>query len=306
MGFDCSICNREATWTFVPGSGGDWSVKLGSHGGGSDNGSLIELGNVDVDGGGGNWRCEGPHMTYADVSGGTGSAPGIGGSQQVSVKAVTWSTGADTVHHEVWLDPSGSGTNWGEGPIATFDGSAEGCNAITCPVPSGEDDAHCQDTLRIDENSGHEFISHSFYEIVPEQRATGGTAPPTTTTTPPPPPTTTPPPAEEEEPEEEEEEDEEEDSGDDGDGDGDGENAEEFDEDSPEAREQNERISNCSGLTGETYRACASAAQTNRRRSGSRRTGNLARRGPLTRAMLSAYYFPRLRTSRRFRIGNVR
>ena len=182
QGFDCSKCSREATWIFTPGSGGDWSIKMGSHGGGSDNGSLIELGNVDTDGGGGEWRCEGPHNSYGDVSGGSGSAPALGGKAKVGLKGITWSTGAETVHHEVWYDESGSGSNWAK--VSTFDGSAGSCNAITCPVPSGTDDAHCQDTLRIDNNSGHEFISRSIVEIVPGQASSGGgggTPPPATT-----------------------------------------------------------------------------------------------------------------------------
>ena len=104
QGFDCSKCNREATWIFTPGNGGDWSIKMGSHGEGSDSGSLIELGNVDTDGGGGEWRCEGPHNSYGDVSGGSGSGPALGGKAKVGLKGITWSTGAETVHHEVWYD----------------------------------------------------------------------------------------------------------------------------------------------------------------------------------------------------------
>ena len=168
QGFDCSKCNREATWIFTPGNGGDWSIKMGSHGEGSDSGSLIELGNVDTDGGGGEWRCEGPHNSYGDVSGGSGSGPALGGKAKVGLKGITWSTGAETVHHEVWYDESGGGSNWVK--VSEFDVSAGSCNAIKCPVPSGTDDAHCQDTLRIDNNSGHEFIIRSLVEIVPGQR----------------------------------------------------------------------------------------------------------------------------------------
>ncbi|MFY9967414.1 MAG: hypothetical protein WBL44_04960 [Nitrososphaeraceae archaeon] len=60
-----------------------------------------------------------------------------------------------------------------------------------------------------------------------------------------------------------------------------GENAEKYDEDLPEGRATSERVN--------------------------RLTGNLARRGPVTRAMFSAYspnYFKFNR--RRIRIGNVR
>lgn len=40
VSFPCDKCNREATWFFVSG-GDDWTVKMGSYGGGSDIGSLI-------------------------------------------------------------------------------------------------------------------------------------------------------------------------------------------------------------------------------------------------------------------------
>jgi hypothetical protein len=55
VSFPCDKCARESTWFFVPGSS-DWTVKMGSHGGGNDNGSLISFA-AD----GQRWRCEGPH-----------------------------------------------------------------------------------------------------------------------------------------------------------------------------------------------------------------------------------------------------
>jgi hypothetical protein len=67
QGFDCSKCNREATWIFNTGEGGDWSIRMGSHGGGSGNGSLIEW-TQNYDGSEGRWRCEGPHNTYGQVN----------------------------------------------------------------------------------------------------------------------------------------------------------------------------------------------------------------------------------------------
>lgn len=166
IGYPCSKCAREATWIFTPGTGGDWSVKLGSHGSEGGPESLIELGNVSTDSGGGSWRCEGPHMTYSDVAGGTGKAPALAGKPQVGVKAVTWPLPGNKVHHEVYYDDAGTGGKWVK--IASFEGSATGCNAITCPVPGGK----CQDTLRLDGPSGHKFISRSMVEIRP-----GGGAP---------------------------------------------------------------------------------------------------------------------------------
>ena len=156
--FPCDKCAREATWIFTPGSGGDWSIKLGSHGDEGGPEILIEMGNIDTDGGGGSWRCEGPHMDYADVSGGSGSLPAVGGSAQIGVKGISWPTGGNTIHHEIWLDPSGSGSNWSQ--VATFDGGSSCGNQIQCPVPGS-----CQDTLRLDNVNGHQFISRSLMEI---------------------------------------------------------------------------------------------------------------------------------------------
>lgn len=55
-----------------------------------------------------------------------------------------------------------------------LNGSPDGCNPIGCPVPDGENGAHCQDTLRIDDDIDpqvHQFISRSIIEIFPGQRA---------------------------------------------------------------------------------------------------------------------------------------
>ena len=168
IGYPCNKCARESTWIFRPGSGGDWSLKLGSHGDEGGKETLIELGNIDTNGGGGEWRCEGPHMTYNNVTGGSGKAPAIGGRARVGAKAVTWPLGGNRIHHEIYMDMTGAGNNWQK--IAQFDGAATGCNAITCPVPGGK----CQDTLRLDNVKGHQFISRSVVEIVPGAGAVGG------------------------------------------------------------------------------------------------------------------------------------
>lgn len=167
VGFPCSKCARETTWIFKPGSGGDYSVKLGSHGSEGDPTTLIELGNIGTDSGGGKWQCEGPHMNYNDVNGGSGSGPAIGGKPRVGIKGISWPAGANAVHHEIWYDETGSGNNWKK--IAEFTGQASGCNPITCPVPG----ASCQDTLRLDNVQGHQFIARSCVEIVPNARAGG-------------------------------------------------------------------------------------------------------------------------------------
>jgi len=175
QGFACNKCNRETTWIFKPGSAGDWSIKMGSHGGGSDNASLIEFCQWHWDGsaksGGAGWRCEGPHNKYGKFRGGSGSAPNMMGKSKAGLKGISWPLGPNNMHHEIWYDPTGSGSNWGSGPIAIFDGSPSDCNPISCPVPDGEDNAHCQDTFRIDEDGTHQFLSSSTVEIAPGQRA---------------------------------------------------------------------------------------------------------------------------------------
>lgn len=168
IGYPCNKCAREATWIFKPGTGGDWSPKLGSHGDEGGKETLIELGNISINGTGGDWRCEGPHMTYNDVSGGSGSAPKIGGLARVGIKAVTWPLGGNRIHHELWWDQTGSGNNWKK--FAEFNGAATGCNAITCPVPGSK----CQDTMRLDNPSGHQFIARSMVEIRPGAGGGGG------------------------------------------------------------------------------------------------------------------------------------
>ena len=171
--FDCCICNRETTWILTPSDSGDWSVKLGSHGSNNDNGSLIEMGQICVDSGGGTWRCEGPHepQNYQDVSGGSASAPALAGMGKIGIKGISWPTGENQIHHEIWIDTTGSGTSWDQ--IGTFDGSPEGCNATGCPVPSGTGGASCQDTLRFDNGTVPGWESRRFDEIIPNQRADG-------------------------------------------------------------------------------------------------------------------------------------
>lgn len=161
IGYPCNKCARESSWIFSPGTGGDWSLKLGSHGDEGGKETLIELGNIDTGKGGGEWQCEGPHMTYKGVSGGSGKAPAIAGKPQVGAKAVTWPLGGNKVHHEIWMDMTGTGNSWQK--VAEFSGAATGCNAITCPVPGSK----CQDTLRMDGPKGHKFISRSMVEIRP-------------------------------------------------------------------------------------------------------------------------------------------
>ena len=168
LGYPCNKCARESTWIFKPGTGGDYSLKLGSHGDEGGKETLIELGNIGTNSGGGEWKCEGPHMTYKGVSGGSGSGPAIGGKPRVGLKGISWPTGANAVHHEVWYDETGAGNSWKK--VAEFTGSATGCNAITCPVPGSK----CQDTLRLDNVQGHQFISRSIVEIVPGAGAVGG------------------------------------------------------------------------------------------------------------------------------------
>jgi predicted aspartyl protease len=168
LGYPCNKCARESTWIFKPGTAGDWSPKLGSHGDEGGKETLIELANIQMNGTGGKWQCEGPHMTYQGVSGGTGSAPRIGGKPRVGIKAVTWPLGQNRIHHELWYDATGSGNNWQK--FAEFNGAATGCNAITCPVPGSK----CQDTMRLDNPSGHQFIARSIVEIKPGAGAVGG------------------------------------------------------------------------------------------------------------------------------------
>lgn len=173
LGFDPSKCNRETTWIFKPGTGGDWSIKTGSHGG-SDI-SLIEYSQVEIDGGGGaQWRCEGPEESYGSISGGSGEGqgPNIGGKAQVGLKSAVWSTGPNTVHQEVWYNENGDGNTWA--CVASYDGGAGSCNPITCPVPCSASNSKCQDTLRIDNNSGHQFISSNIVEISPGPSRCGG------------------------------------------------------------------------------------------------------------------------------------
>lgn len=313
-------CARETTWFFIPGTGGgggdtgeDLTVKMGSHG--DNNTSLIGFGGIPMSGAGGEWKSEGPHGNDGNVVGDVnGGSVELTGDTPMGIKGISWPIDNEgTMHHEIWTSTD-DGANWTM--KAQFQGRVgEGKKGpvpqLTCPVPPDEDGV-CQDTLRIDGIVGtpeEHFQRRSMVEIQspPGEPTGGGTAPaeiPTQNrgddeggdTTPP---ATTPPAAEEDE------EDEDEDSGgdeDEEDEDDNGENAEEFDEDSPAAREQNDRINQCRNLTGATQRACmAGAAQSPRR-------GNLARSvGPVTRAMLSAYspnYFKFNR--RRIRIGNVR
>lgn len=181
--------------------------------------------------------------------------------------------------------------------VAQFQG-ASSCNPLSCPIPSGEGCASCQDTLRIDGPDGHQFISRSIVEITPTDNPVGGgtalTSIPTRdrdagggdTTT------------EEEEDEDEEDEDEDEDDEDDDNNNG-------GDGDSPGTRSQDsttQRINSCSGLTGETYRSCVNGAAAR----STRRRGNIARRGPLTRAMISAYSPNYFKLRKKIRVGNVR
>lgn len=101
VSFPCDKCARETTWFFTPGAPGegdmDCTIKMGSHGGGSDNGSLIGF-SAD----GQRWRCEGPHMTYHDLSG-EGSVQ-LEASQRVGIKGISWNVSGNTQHHEIWLN----------------------------------------------------------------------------------------------------------------------------------------------------------------------------------------------------------
>lgn len=168
ISYPCNKCAREATWIFRPGTAGDWSPKLGSHGDTGGKETLIELANIQMNGTGGDWQCEGPHMNYNKLSGGTGSAPRLAGKARVGIKAVTWPLPGNQVHHELWYDETGSGNNWQK--FAEFSGAATGCTAITCPVPGNK----CQDTMRLDNPSGHQFIARSMVEIKPGSANAGG------------------------------------------------------------------------------------------------------------------------------------
>jgi hypothetical protein len=183
VSFPCDKCARETTWFVVPGNPGeggmDLSIKMGSHGGGNDNGALISFSQIPIGGSGGKWACEGPHGNDQDVSGGSGSVE-LGGAQKIGIKGISWNVGGDTEHHEIWYNADGTGGTWTK--MAEFEGQSN-CNPLACPVPSGEDDAHCQDTLRIDDNSGHQFISRSIVEIDPAPGAVGGGTEPTPTPT---------------------------------------------------------------------------------------------------------------------------
>ena len=168
LGYPCNKCARESTWIFKPGTAGDWSPKLGSHGDEGGKETLIELANIQMMGTGGKWQCEGPHMTYKAVSGGTGSAPKSVENHEWASKLSHGHLGQNRIHHELWVDETGAGNNWRK--FAEFNGAATGCNAITCPVPGSK----CQDTMRLDDASGHQFISRSIVEIVPGAGAVGG------------------------------------------------------------------------------------------------------------------------------------
>jgi hypothetical protein len=137
--FECSNCAREATWFFIPGTEGDMSIKMGSHGGSGDETALISLGNIPLPVGGGEWRCEGPHGNDQDLSGGSGSL-GLGGTQKIGLKGISWNVGGSTEHHEIWYNADGTGNTWTK--MAEFE-EASNCNALACPVPEGTDDAHC-------------------------------------------------------------------------------------------------------------------------------------------------------------------
>lgn len=174
LGFDCSKCNRETTWIFVPGTGGDWSVKMGSHGrsGGSDDDSIGSQWEENIGGGNGRWRCEGPYGKFSNMSG-SGTGASFSGSGQVGLKGVSWSTGSNTNHHEVWYNETGDGQTWTK--IAEFDGTSPCGNPFTCPVPASGGGAHCQDTLRIDDNNGSKWVSSSIVEIDPSGGSKSGT-----------------------------------------------------------------------------------------------------------------------------------
>jgi hypothetical protein len=167
VSYDCAQCARETTWFVNPGGGGDLSVKMGSHGDESDDTSLIQY-STD----GQKWRCEGPHMTYNDLSG-EGSVDV--GSEPVGIKGISWNVSGGTNHHEIWVSTD-AGANWT--CAATYEGGADGCTEMACPVPDAG--VGCQDTLRIDDPSGHSFTNRTMVGIDPgDGTPVGGGTPPT-------------------------------------------------------------------------------------------------------------------------------
>jgi hypothetical protein len=157
----------------------DVTVKMGSHGSASDETALISFGGIPYSGGGGSWKSEGPHGTDAGVSG----SPNEGSvtlttTTKMGIKGISWNVSGATNHHEIWVNADGTGAEWEM--VAQFQGESS-CNPLSCPVPSGENGASCQDTLRIDNPNGHQFISRSIVEITPTDTPTGGgTEPPPT------------------------------------------------------------------------------------------------------------------------------
>lgn len=107
---------------------------MGSHGDEADETALISFGGIPYSGGGGGWASEGPHGTDAGVSGSIneGSVE-LSGDQPMGIKGISWPIdNQGTQHHEIWTSTD-NGANWTL--AARFEGTTEGSNALTCPIP---------------------------------------------------------------------------------------------------------------------------------------------------------------------------
>lgn len=175
ISFPCDrFCARETTWFFIPGTGGgggccgeDVTVKMGSHGGSSDETALISFSGMSYSGSGGEWASEGPHTNDGGVNGtiNDGSVT-LSGDQPREFSQ----------HHEIWTSTD-DGANWTLD--AVFEGTS-GTNPLTCPIPP-DGEGNCHDTLRLDEVTpeGHELQRRSMVEITPgDGTPVGGGNPP--------------------------------------------------------------------------------------------------------------------------------
>jgi hypothetical protein len=306
----CALTNYEATGIMVfkqnascDACGTEFDVKLGGPSHTGDN-CCWWLFCINADGNGGiTTGGEGPHPDTGKSCKDGVELDSIGSveGKKIGIKAMTWANSDGTRHFEGWVDPTGTGNSW---KFAAQQDVAEWGQATDCTGKATQSSSTIPSDQQVEfrcDCPDAQWEKTTVQEIIPNQRADGTTTAPTSGGSTPAGGGSSPSPP----PEEEEEEEDEEDSGDDEEEEDDnGENAEEFDEDSPAAREQNDRINQCRNLTGATQRVCmAGAAQSSR----GRRSNLARRRGPVTRAMLSVYspnYFKFNR--RRIRIGNVR
>jgi hypothetical protein len=166
----CDMVNRESTWIWQPNGGGHYSLKLGSHGNGPpDNGKLYEW-TQNFGSGGGQWRCEGPHKSYGSCKGQNIGSISVKSGARVGHKAVTYRTPGGGIHVDLYWDSTGTGNSWVK--FATLDDKGGGCSCNKTPIggigpiPSGVNGAHCQDTMRVDDQKPTFWI-REMHEITP-------------------------------------------------------------------------------------------------------------------------------------------